>query len=77
MKLNAILEEVFDIDVNTLDESTPFQEVENWDSMNHIILISRLEEVYEVQFTGDEIAEMTTLGAIKEALRKHNVLEEA
>ena len=36
----------------------------NWDSMNHMILITRIESEFDIQFTGDEIAELKTVGCI-------------
>ena len=36
----------------------------NWDSMNHMILITQIESEFDIQFTGDEIADLKTVGCI-------------
>ena len=36
----------------------------NWDSMNHMILITQIETEFDIQFTGDEIADLKTVGCI-------------
>ena len=38
--------------------------------MNHMILVAKLEENYDVLFTGDEIIEMIDIKSIKDVLIK-------
>ena len=39
-----------------------------WDSMTHMFFITKLEEEYGIELTGDEIADMDTIGDIKKVL---------
>ena len=48
-------------------------DVDNWNSLTHIELILGLEEMFGIQFVQDEIVEMTTVGAIRAALRRHGL----
>ena len=48
-----------DVVLNTLDE---------WESMAHMLFITRVEEVFEVEFTGDDIFAMQSIGDIKKVL---------
>ncbi len=41
--------------------------------MTHMVLITRLEEEFQVQLTGDEIADMQTVGDARRFLAGHGV----
>ena len=40
----------------------------HFDSMNHMMFITELEGEFSIELTGDEIAEMVTIGQIKKVL---------
>jgi acyl carrier protein len=63
-KFFKIVEETFEIDRITIDESTIINELEAWNSLKHMEFIFCLEEQFGVAFSGDEIAEFRTLGDI-------------
>ena len=48
---------------NLIDEST-VETVPEWDSLTHWSVITRLESVYNVEFTMDEATEFKDLGEI-------------
>lgn len=57
-----IMKVVFDetkVNVNTTQDN-----LEKWDSMHHLILISELEEEFNVEFEPEEIAEMKSVEQI-------------
>ena len=68
MKLNDLLKEVFNTKETELSDSVRLISLEDWDSMAHMIFITRLEEVYEINIDGNEIASMETIGDIKKVL---------
>lgn len=68
MKLYAILEESFSVNESDLEDGTVIMDLEEWDSMAHMFFITNLEEQYEVDFSGDEIAAMQTVGDVKKHL---------
>lgn len=71
MKLESLIAQVLAVPEESLVDSTEFRGLTSWDSMNHIVLITRLEEVYEIQLTGDEIADMKSVGDARRFLRVH------
>ncbi len=71
MKIETIFSEVFAVPDHTLDDSTELNSIPSWDSMAHMILITRLEEVYSVQLSGDEIADIRTIGDARLFLARH------
>ena len=65
MNLQEILYEVFDTDTIDIREEVKIREIENWDSMNHMILIEAIESNYNLTFTGEQIANIETIKDIK------------
>ena len=53
-----------------ITETTNTDEVENWDSLNHVILISALEEELNIKFPLGEIADLTCVGDILDSCMK-------
>ncbi len=42
-----------------------------WDSLKHMELILAIEQAYSIEFTGDEIADMISVSAIRTALERY------
>jgi acyl carrier protein len=63
------------IEKNQLKDSTSREDVEEWDSMTHLILVSELEQAFNIVFSDDEVAAIQTIGDVRKALRKHKVLK--
>lgn len=73
MSLEKIFAEVFVIPESTVLDALELSKISGWDSLTHMMLIVRLEEVYQIQFDGDEIADMKSVGDARNALRVHGV----
>ena len=68
---NELIKSSFGIDEIT-DELSP-DSVEQWDSITHMDLCSKFEEKFDISLDVEDIAEMETIGRMKEILRKYNV----
>ena len=68
-KLFCILKESIGTS-ETVNQETKLKDFSNWDSMNHMILITRIETEFDIQFTGDEIADLKTVGCILDLVEK-------
>lgn len=53
----------------TVDEGMTPDEVEGWDSLQHINLLSLLEDEFGIQFDVEQIVSMETVGDIARAVR--------
>lgn len=71
--LTDILREAFDTDQAIERDDLRLMDLEGWDSMAHMNFVLKLEEVYGIELTGDEIVDMQTIGDIKAVLEKRNV----
>ena len=68
---NKLIQETFDI-TEIKDEMSP-DDIEQWDSITHMDLCSKFEETFDISLDVEDIAEMETIGQIKEILRKYSV----
>ena len=62
---------VLGISTHTIDGTVSVENVSDWDSLQHINLILALEEAFEVHFSVDEIALMTSYSGILNVLKVH------
>ena len=53
----------------TINQETKLKDFSNWDSMNHMILITQIESEFNIQLTGDEIADLQTVGCINKLIQ--------
>lgn len=69
--MEQLIAEIFGIAADTVRDELAFDGIASWDSLSHMQLITALEDRYQIQFTGDEIADMRSVGAARAALRAH------
>ena len=69
-KLRAIVARVFDIRLEDVTDQLERGKLEIWDSLNHLLLISEIENEMKVQFTTEEVLEINTFKDIREILSK-------
>ena len=70
-KVIAVCKDVFDNDSLVLSETSCAAEVEEWDSLTHLSIISDLENEFDISFTLDEINNSKNLGELVSAIIKH------
>ena len=64
-RIKLIMSTIFEIDINTINDKSSFDTIENWDSMNHMNLIVALEEEFNIQFSDDDIENLLNFKLIK------------
>ena len=72
-RLNDVFRDVFDDDSLTVTAATTAADIEDWDSLSHITLVSAVEDEFRMKFSMKEVVEMKNVGemaAIVEARRK-------
>jgi acyl carrier protein len=57
-KIKQIMSAIFDVPVDEITDSSSPDTIEKWDSLNHLNLVSSLEEEFDVRFSDEEITEM-------------------
>lgn len=61
-RLNEVFQDVFDDDSIIVDEHTTAADIEDWDSLSHITLISSVEDEFRMKFSMKEVVEMKNVG---------------
>lgn len=66
-KILKVMKEVFDTEA--LDTTCSQDTCDNWDSLHHLMLISELEEAFDVEFEPEEMAAMKDFTKVKATLQ--------
>jgi len=61
-ELNNIFNNVFDEGDISINPLTTAQDIDGWDSLNHIRLIVTIEKFYKIEFTSLEIGQLKNIG---------------
>ena len=69
--LFKIFAKVFGLMDNSINMSTSQENLENWDSLNHILLIVEIEKKFDIKFKVGEISE---LNSVKKIFEKISIL---
>ena len=70
-RIKEVMAEVLEIDPRRIDDNYSREEASTWDSLNHLRLITALEEALGVKFTMQEVEEMQRYGQIRERTAAH------
>ncbi len=62
-KLYSILEELFNTNIEITNDTTA-NDINSWDSLNHIILIKKIEDEFNMEFDLFDMIELKTVGDI-------------
>jgi acyl carrier protein len=65
---NEVFRDVFDDDSITVTETTTADDIEDWDSLEHINLILAIEERFNVKFNMGEVTGMKNVGEMVDIL---------
>ncbi len=67
-RMNEVFRDVFDDeDIEVTDETTA-DDIEDWDSLEHINLVNAMEEEFGVKFTMGEIVSLKNVGEMADLI---------
>ena len=61
-RLTAVFRDVFDDDSIVINENTTANDIDDWDSIEHINLIGAVEEEFGIRFKMREVSSMKNVG---------------
>ncbi len=67
-RLNEVFRDVFDDENIVVDAETTADDIEDWDSIEHINLISAVEGEFKIRFTMGEVSGMKNVGEMIEII---------
>ena len=72
-KYQDIFVESLAIDLKKFDEKIKYNEIEEWDSIGHMTLMSALEEEFKITLETDDIVDFSSFTKGKEILKKYGI----
>jgi acyl carrier protein len=72
-KVFKIISQLLNVPLEQVNERSSPENLENWDSFQHMNLILALEEEFKIQFTDEEIVLVGDVSIILEALQNKGV----
>lgn len=69
-RLNDVFRDVFDDDSIVVNEQTTADDIEDWDSIEHISLISSVEDEFGMRFSMGEVSGMNNVGEMIKLIRE-------
>ncbi len=68
-ELNEIFRDIFDDDSINLTPETNSDDIEDWDSLEHINLVVAIEKKFGIKFSMDEVTGMKNVGEMVEIIK--------
>ncbi len=68
-KVIQVLVNIFQVSPEGISTKTMSDDVENWDSMNHINMILALEQEFGIRYDEEQVVSMLSVGEIIEATK--------
>ena len=72
-KLYQVISNVFNVDVNRINDETSPENLEEWDSFNFYVLLDEIENEFGMKFDLDETLDIKKVGDIKKIFTKQGV----
>ena len=67
-KLNEVFQDVFDDDSITVTDVTTANDIEEWDSLEHISLIAAVEQEFGIKFNMGQVVSMKNVGEMADII---------
>ena len=72
-KLYQIVSEVFNVELNKINDDTSPENLEEWDSFNFYVLLDQIENKFNIKFDLDETLEIKKIGDFKKLFEKYGI----
>lgn len=66
--LNEVFQDVFDDEDITVNDATTAEDIDDWDSLEHINLIVAVEKKFGMKFTMGEVSGMKNVGEMADLI---------
>lgn len=72
-KLKEAFANALAIPADQVTDELKYRGIPEWDSISHMVLISELEEAFDVEIETDDVIDMSSFQKAKEILAKYGV----
>ena len=70
-RLQQIVAKSLMLDESRVGEDLEYNSIPEWDSVAHMVLVADPEDAFELMLDTDDIIAMSSVGKIREIVRKH------
>ena len=70
-RIKKVMSDVFNIDIESINNNSSPDNIENWDSLKHMNLIVALEEVFGVEFDDNDIENLLNFQLINLTIKEY------
>lgn len=70
-QIKELIADVLDLDEEDITAELSPDDTEYWDSMNHLRLVTALEEEFDIKLTMDEVQSIENVGDIYAVVKNH------
>ncbi|MCD7726192.1 MAG: acyl carrier protein [Clostridiales bacterium] len=67
-RLNGVFQDVFDDESITVTETTTADDIEEWDSLEHINLLAAVEQEFGMKFNMGQVVSMKNVGEMADII---------
>ena len=72
-KLKRVLANIFNINIDEIDDATSVDSVPQWDSLKHLNLVLALEHEFNITLSTEQTVEILNYPLIKAVLGEHGI----
>ncbi len=73
VRLKRVLSDIFGVPSEKIGDEASVDDIETWDSLNHMKLVIALESEFSISFSEEQTVEIINLPLIKAVLSEHGV----
>lgn len=74
MNIEELIKEVLLVEEGTeLTDETGPDDIDSWDSLGHVNIITAIEDEFDIEISPEEIGEIRTIGDIKTLLAQKDI----
>ncbi|MBR5039053.1 MAG: acyl carrier protein [Prevotella sp.] len=70
LETKEIIASILNLPVEQLDVEAEMTDIEGWDSLRNVMILSQLEEHFDIMFPPDDIFDLTSIKAFAEEIEK-------
>lgn len=72
-KLISAFAEALNVEKEIVNKDLKYQGIPEWDSISHMVLISEIEDIFDVEIDTDDVIDMSSFIKAKEILSKSGI----
>ena len=70
-KLKQAFATALNIEEGKISDDLKYQSIPEWDSVSHMVLISEIEDAFDIELETDDVIDMSSVAKAKEIVAKY------